>query len=494
MTRVGVLVLIALIGSDSWAEDRPEESRPLGTYEGLLPFGIRGLPAGSSASGSELHARTRTAVDDALGWLACHQDPNGVFDVGDLSWADGERISVLPGAVKETAFLAPVHALVLCAFLGAGYGPSGDHPFARPVRDGLEALARLLGLDAERADDRYVRRRDPTYVMSHAFALRAFAEAFASTGAERYRSFTRRLLKSLLDARASYSGWGYAHQDGSTETFLSACIAFSLDAVVTVNRAATLANLPPPLLVKHVRSENGAAVGVAGIDDWFGRVVDPKSGAVGYRKRGEPGTTRRAAGRPVRTSPLAAVAMAHWFSQRQVGSRPPKSRVRAWRKNLISTPTWSPSPPTHDLIEWWFIGMALAADTSHRAEKWRVSMAAHLLENQVTEGSREDLRGSWAPTGKWGFASGRIGTTALSVLCLVAAELTPVLDDPPDGRTDLSVEMLRESLRPELRADLLVALARFDVDGASTAAASHVEHDTPLVRRAARLALELADR
>jgi len=500
-----VLALVLLLGSSTWvdADDRPEEQdRPLGIYEGLLPFGVRGLQTGMAERDKRLHARTRTAIDDALGWLACHQDPGGVFDVGDLSWADGKKIPELPGTVKKAQFVTPVHALALCAFLGAGYGPHGDHAFAEPIRKGLDALARLLRVGGETNDERYVKREDPTYCMSFAFGLRALAEAFAATGDERYRSLAREVLKAILEARNAYSGWGYAYQDGRPETFLSSCIAFGIDAVVTTNRAAGGAGLDAPLLAPSAGDRDGPRVAFEGVGMWFLNATVRKTALVGYRAGGRAGTTSAAAGRNVPTSPKAAMAMADWFLQRAgviVGWEGLASQRRVWRKtNVAETPAWSAAAPTHDLIEWWFIGMALASDPRERAKKWRASMASQLLEHQVCDGGREGLLGSWAPTGKWGFASGRVGTTALSVLCLVAPELTPVLGDPakelPGKREDLDVKLLRRPLRSEVRADLLLALARFGADGAQAAATSHLKDEAPAVRRAARLALKIIAR
>lgn len=503
LRAAGCALLLVLAAACPCRDAAGEEEKPsdqaLAAYEGLLPFGLRGIRQASSARDTKRFRQVRETTDRALLWLACHQDPTGVFDVGDLSWADGKRIPELSGTVKRAEFVAPVHALVLCAFLGAGYGPRGDHPFAKAVQKGLGALARLLWVGGKAGTERYVRRRASTYTLALAFGLRAFTEAFAATGDERYRNLATSALKSCLEARTTYFAWGYAFQDARNETFLTASVAFGLDAVWTTNRASLFAGLKPPLDPRAAGKARTLRGSMDGVGHWFARVTDRQTGAVGYRRTGTKWKTSVAAGRVVPTSPVACKAMADWYVQRQpskYGKEPPR---RAWRKSILaSLPAWGTGTPGHDLVEWWFVAMACAADRSGRASKWRQTLDSVLIDNQVTGGDRGGVRGSWDPTGKWGFASGRVGTTALAVLCLAAPRLTPVLGNPlkePDGkRRDMNAKMLLLPLREEVRADLVLALVRYGCDGAAAAAKKHLEHDSPVVRRAARLALQVIER
>jgi hypothetical protein len=78
------------------------------------------------------------------------------------------------------------------------------------------------------------------------------------------------------------------------------------------------------------------------------------------------------------------------------------------------------NPP--DVYYWYFGTLALRRKGGDAWRDWRKALRAALLTHQET---REDLKGSWPPAGRWDKIGGRVMSTALATLCLELADDHP---------------------------------------------------------------------
>jgi hypothetical protein len=101
-------------------------------------------------------------------------------------------------------------------------------------------------------------------------------------------------------------------------------------------------------------------------------------------------------------------------------------------------PAWDPDGRGVDTIAWYYGAYALFQLGGVRWERWRQALERAIVPHQVQGG---EPAGSWDPVGAWGYAGGRVASTALLTLCLEVnyryvrvLELDPAALGPRDGR------------------------------------------------------------
>jgi hypothetical protein len=83
---------------------------------------------------------------------------------------------------------------------------------------------------------------------------------------------------------------------------------------------------------------------------------------------------------------------------------------------LARLPRWDPDGRGSDMYYWYYGSYAMYQMGGSRWwEPWNKAMKQAVVGSQRGDG---DLTGSWDPVGPWGFAGGRVYSTALMVLCL----------------------------------------------------------------------------
>ena len=79
------------------------------------------------------------------------------------------------------------------------------------------------------------------------------------------------------------------------------------------------------------------------------------------------------------------------------------------RRIVQAPPRWK--EPHLDMIYWFFATAALHRVGGNDWDQWKRSVRNVLLEKQAQDGS-------WDPAGPWGYAGGRVYSTALMTMCL----------------------------------------------------------------------------
>ena len=155
---------------------------------------------------------------------------------------------------------------------------------------------------------------------------------------------------------------------------------------------------------------------LAFIDD----MTDSASGRVGYLSVGSgssriPGVNQQF---PVeKGEAMTAVAL---LCRVFLGQDPAEERVMDKHADLLlrALPKWEPEENGCDMYYWYYGTYAMFQMGAHKDaywSKWEDKLDGAVLQSQRKDG---DERGSWDPIGPWGFAGGRVYSTALMALTL----------------------------------------------------------------------------
>jgi hypothetical protein len=239
---------------------------------------------------------------------------------------------------------------------------------------------------------------------AHALATLAFAKTLPPVAAEsgQHEALQRAALYALR-ARNPYGAWRYDMPPiGDNDTSVTAWMVLALVAA----------------------EEAGAKLDTQAYDGaiaWFDAMTELTSGRTGYTERG--GASSRIEGRnddfpPDNAETMTAAALA---ARRALGRLPAEAVLVAQRRLLDRTPVVGRAPDARggDALYWYFGTLALRGDVSATGARWRAGLVVELAAAQVADGPN---LGSWDPSGPWGFALGRTGTTALALLALEAAK------------------------------------------------------------------------
>ena len=175
-----------------------------------------------SATRSGATAASEQAVEEALDWLARHQDADGRWDGATARDEDG---TALPGDDDFTVFCPPgqtcfgecayweadtaLTGLALLTYLGAGYTHQ-DGKFATTVSKGLDFL-----LSQQKADGDLRGQSRAVGMYCHAMATLALCEAYALSLEDRLREPAERAVAFLIRGRAR-DGQAWRYLAGAT--------------------------------------------------------------------------------------------------------------------------------------------------------------------------------------------------------------------------------------------------------------------------------------
>ena len=101
-----------------------------------------------------------------------------------------------------------------------------------------------------------------------------------------------------------------------------------------------------------------------------------------------------------------------------LGQDPEVDEVMQRHADLLASkpPMWDADGLGNDMYYWYYGSYAMfQMGGSNFWKPWNESMKEAVVESQRKEGH---LRGSWDPVGPWGYAGGRVYSTACMVLCL----------------------------------------------------------------------------
>lgn len=335
-------------------------------------------------------AQDEPVVQKRREWMEAHQSPDGSWD------PQGYRLQCTgDGCDGAGTRESPVGTtgLVLLAF--TGYGETHRTPrYGYCVRDGARFLMSIQdgeGCFGVRYPDRFV--------TDHAMALSAMAELEGMTQSPLFLDATRRGVDFLLSRRNPDGGWAAGDSSPASEIPATAWALMAL-------RSAKTAGL-------EVDPEVFAAA-----LPFLDSLTDPATGRV----RRDAGAPDPVASQPAATETARFTAMAV-KARLQCGIAPDEDPavLRGLGVLMDFLPEWNEESGTVD-PEYWYFGTLVTFEWgSHLAldawKTWNAAMKTAIINQQILD--RDSCRwGSWDPVGGPAAEGGRVGTTALCVLCL----------------------------------------------------------------------------
>jgi len=353
---------------------------------------VKDMPGGRRdlrAAGGE---GTERALEDAVGWLVAHQDDDGHWDCDGFMKHDPAEDSCDGAGQPEHDVGAT--GLVLLALLGDG-STTRTGPHRGAVVKGLEWLREQQDFETGRIGPKV----GHGWMYGHAIATAALCEAYALSRSPLLRGAAQKAVGFIARARNPYGVWRYdAPPVGDGDTSVTGWMILALKAA----------------------EEAGLAFDRQAFTDalaWLDEVTHPATGRVGYDSRGSrssrvPGVNDRF---PTdRTECMTAVGL---LCRSLLGQDPQKEKVLLAHADLLakSPPAWSADGLTNDFCYWFFGSGAMFRMGGPHWSAWNEAMKKALLGSQRQDGS---AAGSWDPNDPWGFAGGRVCSTALGALCL----------------------------------------------------------------------------
>jgi hypothetical protein len=361
-------------------------------------FATRFDPAKSSKQrgGKE----TDQAIASALAWLAAHQSPDGSWD------SDGFKSNCGHIAANSTCdgaglpqYDVGVTGLALLALMGNGSTlRSGE--YARNVRLGAGWL-----MDQQNPESGLVQTHTGTlFFYGDCISTLALAEAYGGFENPDLRQCVERGVHYLLRAQNPNSAWRYSGvpPDGKSDTSVT---YWAFMALWTAREM-------------RIDVDDAAFIGAM---NWIDAMTDPQTGRTGYFDVGSPSArqTHNNDQFPLdKAEGLTGVGLQlRYFA----GRRPASDPMIVKGLNLMASepPIWSPESLSIDFYSWFQETNAytlLGGNNSKQRDAWNKALKSALLGSQQTS---DDLKGSWdAKADTWGFAGGRVFTTALGAMCL----------------------------------------------------------------------------
>jgi len=378
------------------------------------------LGADRSAAALRLGASDASehSVEQALAWLARHQDEDGRWDSGVAHYDDGTAApgddsftvhcpagDVCSGECAYWEADTGLTGLALLAFLGAGHTHRAG-PQAAVVRRGIEFLLRIQRADGD--------LRGPSRAVGmycHCMATLALCEAYALSGDERLRGPVERAIRFLVQARAADGmAWRYRPGEPVGDTSILGWVVLCLKAAREVGAA--------------IPDEAGARAGAL---RWLELVSAGSQGGLACYQPGE---------RPTPTMTAEAWVCRLFLGQPRGGPGDQEASAYLLAHDSDRGPT--------NVYYWYYATLALYQHGGPAWERWNASVRDRLVRLQRTSGH---AAGSWDPDGSlYGKRCGRVYCTALAALTLEVYYRYQRLDDEP--RT-----LDREAAAPALNRD-----------------------------------------
>jgi len=341
----------------------------------------------------EANAALAARANLALEWLLAHQASDGRWDCdGFASVCQARGAAPCDGPGHSSNDVATTSLAVL-AILECE-SKQHDERFKAAVERGVRWL-----VSQQRSDGRIGEQDGVFALYNHALATYAMAETYLRAKPFLLRFPAQKAVTFALAARNPGKAWRYAAPpDGENDTSVTGWMVLALD---TARRA-------------------GLRVDAAAFDGaraWFDEVTDPQTGRCGYTERGSPSsrTARVNDHFPAHSGEaLTAIALGARALSGELAADPGLV-ARQVALLVAKPPLWDESGERNDLYAWFFTARALRAaadDASWSA--WGRALHSSATQAQLANG---EAAGSVAPLDPWGFAGGRVYSTALFALC-----------------------------------------------------------------------------
>ena len=235
---------------------------------------------------------------------------------------------------------------------------------------------------------------------SHAIATLAICEAYYFSKSPVLKRPAQNALNLIARARNPYGAWRYGTRRADSTTRRS-----------RVGWSSRLKSGEEAGLTIDPQAFHGALA-------WLDEVTDPATARVGYETAGSLSSriTRVNDHFPAeRGEALTAVGLLCRFF---LGQDPDDHPIMGRHADLLRQrlPEWDPDGCGTDMYYWYYGSYAMFQMGGKRYwEPWNKAMKKAIAESQRQDGS---ARGSWDPIGPWGYAGGRVYSTATMILCL----------------------------------------------------------------------------
>ena len=331
-------------------------------------------------------------LSNALKWLADHQSEDGSWDTdGFMKHDPKSKPSGGPGQAEHDVGIT---GLALLALLGNG-NTMEQGPFSDEVSKGITWLLKqqseTSGLIGEEVGF--------TYLYSHAIATAALCEAGHLSKDESILQAAQRAVGLIQEAQNPHGAWRYERvPNGDNDTSVTGWMVASLRIAEDVGL-----KVDPNVFV--------------GARRWIDKVTDRIDGRVGYDDRGTASARVLNSNDHYPTDQTEALTAIGLISRFYFGQKPGVHDVMEKHADLLmkSLPAVHPKGYTNDMYYWYYGSYAMFQMGGEHWKAWNKAMKESLLATQATKGSE---KGSWDPIGPWGFAGGRVYSTALGALCL----------------------------------------------------------------------------
>ena len=334
---------------------------------------------------------TEQALRDGLEWLKDHQDPDGKWDSDEFMKHDPAD-DKCDGAGHATHDVG-LTGVALLAFLGDGH-TTNHGKYKNVVSAGISWLKEQQDPDTGLFGD----AASHDFIYDHAIATLAVCEAFYFSKSPLIKRTAQMAINYIQRARNPYGAWRYdVPPIGDNDTSVTGWMIFALasgkDAGLVVDEAAL----------------EGAA-------SWLDEVSDPATGRCGYDTFGSASSRTPANEHYPREKgeAMTAVALLCRFFLHQT---PEETPIMEKHADLLkrTPPEWDPDGYGCDMYYWYYGTYAMFQKGGQHWKAWNTAMKTAVLSSQRHDGSS---KGSWDPVGPWGYAGGRVYSTALMTLCL----------------------------------------------------------------------------
>lgn len=362
------------------------EKAPAAPVETPVPSTPAQKTAGAQASSAHKDApaaavspvQIRTAHSDALAWLEKQQRPDG-------SWhGDGEYERNDVGLT----------GLALLALMSGGETPASGAR-ADSVQRGVKWL-----ISQQDADEGVIGKREGhSWAYDHAIAAQALCVALRRTPNDELKHAAQRSVNFIALMRNPYGAWRYSYpptgdNDTSVTGWMVEALSSAQAAGLTIDQGA-FAN------ARH----------------WIDDVTDPATGRVGYDTIGSRSSRITGINDEFPTDRHEAMTASGMVTRMNSGQNAAATPMLAKHADLLrrSLPEWGEQDKLVDEYYWYFGSLAAKRMGGKMWEAWSRSANVALLSGQTQSG---DAKGAWDALGPWGYAGGRVFSTALNALSL----------------------------------------------------------------------------
>ena len=341
-------------------------------------------------------ASAKQGIQRGLEWLRRHQFADGRWDCDGFMQQDPpeDRCSG-PGDARHDV---GVTGLALLAFLGDGNVlDEGAH--ADVVRRGIRWLRRQQDADSGLIGERV----GHTFLYDHAIASLALVRAFAASRDPILEQPAQLAVIYILRVRNPYGAWRYdVPPVGDNDTSITGWMV----RVLTAARDAGL------------KIDEDALVGSL---NWIDEVTDPDTGRVGYDSSGSVSSRIVGVNDHYPTEGGEAMTAVGLLCRFLLGQDPKDDPVMVRHADLMlrSLPEWDVNGLGGDMYYWYYGSQAMVQMGRGHWKAWNTALNAAVLHSQRADGAH---RGSWDPTGPWGWMGGRVYSTSMMVLALESGD------------------------------------------------------------------------